>query len=296
MGEVDRRHNGAFESFDDSELWLDSKADSKVRPGGKKVETVTANRVTPELLCENEDVELVDCSPSASVQEVTPPKKDICDELCSFVDLTSPQENCLKGEDEANKVSQDIPCFLSDCSTQTSKQQVRDFVIPCLNSINGLKALYEPKYELHFNMSKAGAHKNLLNHYKYKKELQRDLEAWETELNDCSPNEPYIAVENKVDNEGPPKDFVYVSRSVIPASVNHLFDEDYLVGCSCTRCTTLQCECAHNNGGDFAYARFGRIQFKPGQPIYECNAKCSCSVTCRNRVVQRGRTVKVGDF
>jgi len=36
----------------------------------------------------------------------------------------------------------------------------------------------------------------------------------------------------------------------------------------------------------------GRLQLKPGAPIYECNARCSCGPDCGNRVVQRGTQVQ----
>ncbi|EDO36231.1 predicted protein, partial [Nematostella vectensis] len=122
------------------------------------------------------------------------------------------------------------------------------------------------------------------------------LEEWEKWLNDCAVNEPYISVENKVDNTPPPTDFVYISQNKVPSFLDHLFDHNYLVGCNCQRCTPKSCECPKNSGGVFAYDRFGRVQFEPGKPIYECNSKCSCSESCRNRVVQRGRTVRVTIF
>ena len=178
----------------------------------------------------------------------------------------------------------------SSCKTQTNS--LKECFVPCLNSINELEKRFGSKYELHFDVVAKGRPKSDV--YRYKRKLQVELGEWETELNEKSQNEPYIAVENKVDNVRPPHEFEYIRSSIIPPSVNHLFDRNYLVGCSCVRCTPRHCECPHNHGGEFAYDHFGRILFEPGKPVYECNSQCACSVTCRNRVVQRGRTVKVG--
>jgi hypothetical protein len=165
--------------------------------------------------------------------------------------------------------------------------------IPCLQSVKDLRGKYEPRYKLNLNVKKNTNRTRYLSAYKRKWNLLIKLEEWENVLNECSPDEPYISVENKVDNYGPPVGFVYIAKSIMPSNVDYLFDKDYLVGCSCERCTPLTCDCPKNSGGSFAYDRIGRVQFEPGKPIYECNSRCSCSVSCRNRVVQRGRTVRV---
>lgn len=176
---------------------------------------------------------------------------------------------------------------------------VRDFTVPCLETITSLKSRYESKYELHLKLRKVAGCKNKFHHrrklYKYKKDLHQQLDDWEAYLNEQSPNEAYIAVENVVDNEGPPQDFTYVTHNVLHKDIpSHLFDIDYLVGCSCVRiCTMDTCECPQNSGGVFAYDRNGHVRVKPGTPIYECNSRCPCGLSCRNRVLQRGRTVKV---
>jgi len=42
-----------------------------------------------------------------------------------------------------------------------------------------------------------------------------------------------------------------------------------------------------------AYNKFGRLRIDVGAPIYECNKKCGCTNACYNRVVQKGRKIKL---
>ena len=46
-----------------------------------------------------------------------------------------------------------------------------------------------------------------------------------------SPNEAYIVVENMVENEGPPRDGIYMTH-ILHKDLSHLFDIDYLAGCT----------------------------------------------------------------
>ena len=47
-------------------------------------------------------------------------------------------------------------------------------------------------------------------------------------------------------------------------------------------------------GPDCACA--GKLRVDVGYPIYECNKRCKCPPTCRNRVVQKGRSVKLAIY
>lgn len=206
--------------------------------------------------------------------------------LSSFLETVEQESACLPANDP-------------DSSTASNNNMcvTRDFTVPCLDSINTLKSRFESKYELHLRLRKIvnrGNKSHRKNLYKFKKNLHQQLDDWEKYLNEQSPNEAYIAVENMIDNEGPPRDFTYITQNVLHRDISHLFDIDYLVGCNCERiCTMDSCDCPRNSGGVFAYDRNGRVRVKPGTPIYECNSRCPCGMSCRNRVLQRGRTVKV---
>ena len=186
-------------------------------------------------------------------------------------------------------------------TTSSTEVCVRDFTLPCLETITSLKSRYESKYELHLKLRKVAGWRNKSFRrklYKYKKDLHQQLDDWEAYLNEQSGDEAYIAVENVVDNEGPPQDFIYTIKNILHRDIpRHMFDVDYLVGCSCERiCTKDTCDCPRNSEGMFAYDRNGRVQVTPGTPIYECNSRCPCGLSCRNRVLQRGRTVKVSEM
>lgn len=197
--------------------------------------------------------------------------------------------------DNESTVTPIDPLNESIASREEVKNAMDDLTIPCLSSIKDLRKKFSKKYKLNFKVSK-GSNRYLLA-YKRKWDLLIKLEEWENTLNSSSPHEPYISVENKVDNCPPPEDFVYITQNILPQSITHLYDKNYLVGCECTRCTPATCDCVKNNHGgkEFPYDRIGRIMYEPGTPIYECNSNCYCSVSCRNRVVQRGRTVRVCD-
>ena len=47
------------------------------------------------------------------------------------------------------------------------------------------------------------------------------------------------------------------------------------------------------NGQLFPYTKYGKLRIEPGVPIYECNKRCKCGPNCSNRVVQKGRKVKL---
>lgn len=183
--------------------------------------------------------------------------------------------------------------------TKSASQIVKDFTIPCLNSIFSLRTRLASKYELHTRLRNIPRYNkpSRKNLYRFKKKLYNDIDDWEQYLNEQSANEAYIAVENTVDNVSPPKDFTYITQNMYQNDLLHLFDKNYLVGCGCERiCTADTCGCPRNSGGVFAYDRNGRVCVKPGTPIYECNSNCSCGMSCRNRVLQRGRTTKVAIF
>ncbi|XP_013173436.1 PREDICTED: uncharacterized protein LOC106122112 isoform X2 [Papilio xuthus] len=119
------------------------------------------------------------------------------------------------------------------------------------------------------------------------------LQEWEEHLNqvdDCK----RLSVENNVDFAGPPENFTYINHSIPGVGVD--IPENPPIGCECTSCNCRSKSCCGMQGGIFAYAYNKRLRIASGIPIYECNKACKCSIECTNRVVQRGRNVKLTIF
>ncbi|PAA81199.1 hypothetical protein BOX15_Mlig027750g1 [Macrostomum lignano] len=120
--------------------------------------------------------------------------------------------------------------------------------------------------------------------------IQAELKNWELLLN---ANEPQakIFIENKVDLEGPPLAFTYVTKRVPGPGVS--IPDDPVLGCTCTDCYEERhsCVASHvHNEGRVPYTRQGRLpNVNASFPIHECNSLCKCGPDCPFRVVQRGR-------
>lgn len=129
---------------------------------------------------------------------------------------------------------------------------------------------------------------------KERKKQNNSLKDWENEINSITQGKPMIRVENMVDLECAPQDFLYI-EDYLPGS-NVTIPEDPPIGCECatcdskTRCCFAQCE------SSFPYTSTGKIRLPPGTPIYECNKRCHCPPDCQNRIVQRGSQVKLCVF
>jgi len=81
--------------------------------------------------------------------------------------------------------------------------------------------------------------------------------------------------------------FFFIQGIIIP--------DDPIIGCECTTCDVKNEKncCPGSNGHLMAYNKFGRLRIDVGAPIYECNKKCGCGAACYNRVVQKGRKIKL---
>ena len=158
-----------------------------------------------------------------------------------------------------------------------------------LEDINELARKYRGRLNLSLKFTKATGSQQAIN-----PELNKKLVRWESELNAICILDPVIAVENFVDNEGPPADFNYVRENITNEVADKLLDPSFLVGCECfPRCSHNKCTCPKDSGGHFGYDRSKRILLAPGSPIYECNSHCKCSIDCPNRVIQKGTTARV---
>ena len=102
-----------------------------------------------------------------------------------------------------------------------------------------------------------------------------------------------IRVENLHDLEGPPRYMTYINQYHPSAGI--VIPDDPPIGCECEVCdirSEKQC-CPGTFDHRLAYTRYGRLRVPVGAPIYECNRKCRCGAECYNRVVQKGRKVKL---
>lgn len=303
-----------------SEEWSCNKSQTQSKV--KSLKELTFEKVCRDRLhsvSSGKPYELINCNNIIAVDDTEPPSNFQRDDLESddeveIIDMNFrpvqklPISNKKRSSDPIEIIKiDDSPLSFIDIEEeeiereQLLREKTKHFTIPCLQTLCQLEKQFKDRV-MEVNLKTVqGSNKRKqtsLKHYasyKHKKNLLIELEKWENTLNECSKNEPYISVENKVDNSGPPQDFVYVTENIFNTKVDHLFDPNYLVGCTCERCMPTMCACPSNSSGKFAYDRFGRVQFEPGQPIYECNVKCSCSISCRNRVVQRGRTVRVSE-
>ncbi|KAK0535658.1 hypothetical protein OC835_001196 [Tilletia horrida] len=128
-----------------------------------------------------------------------------------------------------------------------------------------------------------------------------------------------ITLSNDIDNEpSPPWDWCFTDQ-YIPHNLTSHRDRHTssgreaappLRGCSCEddSCDPATCECfarlklmdpiTWSAETDFAYTRNGRLRNGHFEQcvILECNDSCGCSASCRNRLVQHGRTVPLDVF
>lgn len=101
-----------------------------------------------------------------------------------------------------------------------------------------------------------------------------------------------LRVENLVDLELPPFDEFTYTNDVVPRD-GIVIPNDPPVGCECTensgQCSAKSNCCANAFESKFAYTTKGAVRVPRGTPIFECNKRCTCSDSCTNRVVQKGR-------
>ncbi|KAM4697033.1 histone-lysine N-methyltransferase SUV39H1 [Rhinophrynus dorsalis] len=127
---------------------------------------------------------------------------------------------------------------------------------------------------------------SLSHHLVLKAKHRQRIRRWEQQLNAKRAHPGLILVENEVDLEGPPKDFVYINEYKVGEGV---MVSQVTGGCKCRDCFTDEKGCCPGAfQHKFAYNDEGQVKVKPGFPIYECNSRCRCGPSCPNRVVQKG--------
>ncbi|XP_075437533.1 histone-lysine N-methyltransferase SUV39H1 [Ascaphus truei] len=134
-----------------------------------------------------------------------------------------------------------------------------------------------------------------LSHHLVLKAKQRQLlRQWQQHLNAKSLQPGLILVENEVDLEGAPRDFVYINEYKVGEGVTL---SQVAPGCSCHDCYTDTGGCCPGASmHKFAYNHEGQVRVRAGHPIYECNSFCRCGPSCPNRVVQKGIQCKLCIF
>lgn len=116
---------------------------------------------------------------------------------------------------------------------------------------------------------------------------KRLLTQWEENINATIVSKNFVRVENLVDFDLPPLNFVYINKSI--PGPNVVFPLDAPIGCDCVDgCSPRSKCCPQLSSNHFAYDASKRLRILPGSPIYECNNMCKCGPDCRNRVVQHG--------
>nr|CAB3266718.1 histone-lysine N-methyltransferase SUV39H2 [Phallusia mammillata] len=130
-----------------------------------------------------------------------------------------------------------------------------------------------------------------------KQEAQAKLLAWQTRMNAITRGAPLIAIENEVDLEPLPDSFIYLEQNIAGIGVN--IPTDPLIGCDCVGSCSLPLEqgecCPGTHKGKPAYQN-GLVKLKPGKPIFECNSRCQCGLSCPNRIVQKGPQIAMSLF
>ncbi|XP_023328199.1 histone-lysine N-methyltransferase SUV39H1-A [Eurytemora carolleeae] len=133
---------------------------------------------------------------------------------------------------------------------------------------------------------------NLRELQTYRDNQLKQIKDWENKINDIE-KDAHVSVTNDVDLDGPPTLMEYINCYKAGDGIE--IPDDPRLGCECENCSS-KCSCYGMNETEMAYNQNGRLRVDIGYPIYECNKRCKCPSSCRNRVVQNGRKVKLGIF
>jgi len=184
----------------------------------------------------------------------------------------------------------ELEAFYQRLNTHPVKEWKEQVLNQCFDKVQKSKA---PNEKLKLQLRE----QIMLKHILCKKKEQQDrLKEWAAEINAIDTGHAKITVENSINLEGPPRQMKYINKS--KPSNGIVIPDDPPFGCecpgeSCDLKTEKTCCPKLADVNHFPYTKYGRLRISPGVPIYECNKRCKCGKDCTNRVVQKGRKVKL---
>lgn len=103
-----------------------------------------------------------------------------------------------------------------------------------------------------------------------------------------------IEIENNCDADLLPEDFTYITKCRT-GSPDVIISQEPCWFCNCKQyCNSKRKKCCPAvNGSHDSYDKDGSLKNMNQPTIFECNSKCNCPPTCKNRVIQKGRKVCV---
>uniref|UniRef100_A0A0N5AHQ1 Histone-lysine N-methyltransferase n=1 Tax=Syphacia muris TaxID=451379 RepID=A0A0N5AHQ1_9BILA len=123
----------------------------------------------------------------------------------------------------------------------------------------------------------------------------RNLARWEKDINDKLKlsHQRGLYVYNDISEDLKPKNFTYITSNILPKSMKPFSIKvvDHFCKCSDGCGKSLHC-CPELAGYKNFYTMQGslkQIYCKDQGKVVECNDRCSCSIRCPTRVLQRGR-------
>ncbi|KAK4787287.1 hypothetical protein SAY86_011120 [Trapa natans] len=98
---------------------------------------------------------------------------------------------------------------------------------------------------------------------------------------------------NDIDGDKDPLLYEYLPMTVFPPFVHQQSKSG--TGCACEADCGEDCLCIAKNGGEFPYSVNGLL-IKGKSLVFECGPHCRCPPSCRNRVSQKGRKLRLEIF
>lgn len=127
-----------------------------------------------------------------------------------------------------------------------------------------------------------------------RKRFFRCLKDWECNINRKITQEEGFApiqIENHCDFDLPPEEFIYITKCKPGPDVQMSQEPSWFCNCDEDCFSNTQTCCPSINGSKHMYTKHGILKNLQQSTIFECNAKCNCSLSCSNRVIQNSRKV-----